>query len=82
MKLPAASCGMRNSAEALPALALSSYGVVASPFLSAASGRVSRPRRANLAKANERWVRYAQRFPNLTQEELNAFHLLSLRNDL
>jgi hypothetical protein len=47
MKLPAASCGYfeRNCAEALPAFALTSYGAVASPFLSAASCRVSWRRR-------------------------------------
>jgi len=37
----------RNSAEALPAFALTSNGAVASPFLSAASCRVSWRRRMN-----------------------------------
>jgi hypothetical protein len=48
MKLPAASCGVsleRNCAEAPPAFALTSYGAVASPFLSAASCRISWRRR-------------------------------------
>ena len=52
MKLPAASCGVslkRNCAEAPLAFALTSYGAVASPFLSAASFRVSWRRRMNFS---------------------------------
>jgi len=47
MKFPQQAAGYleMNCAEALPAFALTSYGAVASPFLSAASCRVSWRRR-------------------------------------